>query len=136
MVPGKGAQLARRAGNSAVLLSKDKKFGEKVLLKLKSGDHRLVPQNGIASSGIVANSNYFLRDYRNAGTIRRYGFRPKTRPSAMNPVDHPMAGRTRGGCAPKNRNGLLTGTKTASVKPHHLILRTARFVRLKNKKRI
>lgn len=101
MIPGQGAKLVRAAGNSAVLLKKDYKFSKNVLLKLKSGEHRLIAQNGIASVGVVSNHTYFLRNYRTAGTIRRYGLRPRTRPSAMNPVDHPMAGRTRGGCAPK-----------------------------------
>jgi len=130
MIPGAGAKIARAAGNSAILLSNHEKLGKNVLLKLKSGEHRLVSSNAVASIGVTSHDIHFLRNYRTAGTIRRYGFRPKTRPSAMNPVDHPMAGRTKGGCAPKNRNGLLTGTKTSTKKNHHLILKTARFVRL------
>jgi len=132
-VPGTGAQVARSAGTFAVLIArKNDKINKRVVLKLKSGEHRLFSQNSIASMGVVSNHTYFLRDYRTAGTVRRYGFRPRVRPAAMNPVDHPMAGRTRGGCAPQNKNGLLSlGTKTARIKSHKLIITSARKSRLK-----
>lgn len=106
--PGKGAQIARAAGNFVVLLRKEKKTKKRVIVKLKSGILRKIAQNTIASIGITSNHKYFLRNYKKAGTIRRYGVRPRVRPSMMNPVDHPMGGRTRGGCAPQNKNGLLS----------------------------
>jgi len=87
--------------------------------------------------GVVSNHTHFLINSKTAGTIRRQGFRPRVRPTAMNPVDHPMAGRTRGGCAPQNKRGLLSlGTKTARRKKHHLILISARKSRLKKLKKI
>jgi len=117
LVPGLGAKITKAAGNSAVLLRNDVKLKNHVLIKLKSGEHRLISNKGIASVGIVSNNHYFLRDYKKAGTIRRYGIRPRVRPSAQNPVDHPMAGRTRGGCAPKSRTGKLSlGISTAKKK--------------------
>jgi len=125
-------KITKAAGSSSLLLS-HKDGGKNVLLKLKSGEHRLVSSNVVASVGVTSHDVHFLRNYRTAGTRRRYGFRPRTRPSAMNPVDHPMAGRTKGGCAPKNRNGLQTGTKTSRTKSHHLIIQTARYARLKKK---
>jgi len=127
MVPGCGAKIAKSAGNSAVLLRIDKKFNTKVLLKLKSGSHRLFSENAVASVGTVSNHIHFLRQYEKAGTIRRYGIRPRVRPSAMNPVDHPMAGRTKGGSAPQSKTGKLSlGTSTVGKKRHNLILVTSR----------
>jgi len=109
--PGKGGQIARAAGNFAVLLRKEKKIKKRAIVKLRSGILRKISQNTIASIGVTSNHKYFLRNYKKAGTIRRYGIRPRVRPSMMNPVDHPMGGRTRGGCAPQNKNGLLSHGK-------------------------
>lgn len=135
--PNQGGQIARSAGNFAVILAKKTtKSKAKVVLKLKSGEHRAVSPNCIASVGVVSNHTHFLKDYKTAGTIRRYGLRPRVRPSAMNPVDHPMAGRTRGGCAPQSKLGLLNGQKTAKKKAHSLIFLSARKARLKKKKLI
>lgn len=127
LLPGLGAKVVRAAGNSAVLLRNDSKFGDRILIKLKSGEHRLFSQNSVACLGVVSNQYHFLRRYTKAGTIRQYGFRPRVRPSAMNPVDHPMAGRTKGGCAPQSRTGKLSlGTSTIKKKYHQLIFVTAR----------
>lgn len=104
--PGNGGQIARAAGNFALLLRKDK-IKERAVLKLKSGELRLVSQKCTAVSGITSNQKFFLRNYKKAGVIRHLGRRPRVRPSSMNPVDHPMGGRTRGGCAPQNKNGKI-----------------------------
>lgn len=104
--PGHGGQIARAAGNFALLLRKENKR-KRVVLKLKSGELRLVSQNCTAVIGVTSNQKYFLKNFKKAGVIRLLGRRPRVRPSSMNPVDHPMGGRTRGGCAPKNKNGKL-----------------------------
>lgn len=104
--PGNGGQIARAAGNFALLLKKEKKK-KRVVLKLKSGELRLISQKCTAVCGITSNQKHFLRNYKKAGVIRHFGIRPRVRPSSMNPVDHPMGGRTRGGCAPQNKNGKL-----------------------------
>jgi len=136
--PNQGGQIARSAGNFALILAKKKtKNKPKIILKLKSGEHRAVSQNCIASIGIVSNHIHFLKNYKTAGAIRRHGIRPRVRPSAMNPVDHPMAGRTRGGCAPQSKQGRLSvGPKTAKKKSHSLIILSARKSRLKKRNRI
>lgn len=104
--PGNGGQIARAAGNFAVLLKKEQNK-KRVVLKLKSGELRLVSQKCTGVTGITSNQKHFLRNYKKAGTTRHLGIRPRVRPSSMNPVDHPMGGRTRGGCAPQNKNGKL-----------------------------
>jgi large subunit ribosomal protein L2 len=131
--PKQGGQIARSAGNFAVVYAKkNTQTKQQVILKLKSGEHRAVSKDCIASVGIVSNHTHFLKNYKTAGTVRRYGFRPRVRPSAMNPVDHPMAGRTKGGCAPQSRLKLLNGSPTAKKKAHSLILLSARKARLKH----
>ena len=59
MLPGMGAKIARAAGNSAILLRNDKKIKSSVLLKLKSGEHRIVSNECVASVGIVSNTKIF-----------------------------------------------------------------------------
>jgi large subunit ribosomal protein L2 len=122
-------KFIRSAGSSAILIRKD---AEQALLKLKSGELRYFSQNLIASSGVVSNENHFLRHYKKAGIIRLLGRRPRTRPSSMNPVDHPMGGRTRGGCFPKNIKGIITLNRP-TVKKHNIsILYTKRQLKLLN----
>lgn len=134
IIRGMGAKLIRAAGTSAILLKKDDSLGGKALIKLKSGEHRLFMNNVVASFGVVGNHEHFLRDYKKAGTIRRFGIRPRVRPSVMNPVDHPMGGRTKGGCAPKSKTGKLShGPATASKKAHNLIVISSRKSRRKLK---
>lgn len=121
----------RSAGCSAILVRKDIEY---VLLKLKSGELRYFNINLIATSGTVSNENHFLKDYRKAGTKRHLGFRPRTRPASMNPVDHPMGGRTRGGSFPKNFKGIITLNRP-TVKKHNMhILYTKRQLKLLKRK--
>jgi len=126
-----GAKLVRAAGNSAVLLRKDEKFEGNALIKLKSGEHRLISSKAVASVGTVSNQTYFLRNLKKAGTVRLQGIRPRVRPSVMNPVDHPMGGRTKGGCIPQSRTGKIAGRSPKIKKSHKLILVSARKSRKK-----
>ena len=103
--PGKGASISRSAGSFAQLMAKDGKF---VTVKLPSGETRLILSTCYATIGSVSNSDHQLTVYGKAGSKRWLGRRPRTRPVAMNPVDHPMGGgegRASGG-HPRSKNGI------------------------------
>lgn len=111
--PGKGAQLARSAGAYAQLTARE---GAKyVVVKLPSGETRMVLKTCLAVIGSVSNSDHSLHSLGKAGRKRWLGRRPRTRAVVMNPVDHPMGGgegRASGG-HPRSRNGLYSkGLKT------------------------
>ncbi|MEC3966289.1 50S ribosomal protein L2 [Flagellimonas halotolerans] len=112
--PGQGAIMARSAGTFAQLMAKDGKF---VTLKLPSGETRMVLATCLATIGAVSNSDHQLLVSGKAGRSRWLGRRPRTRPVAMNPVDHPMGGgegRASGG-HPRSRNGIpAKGFRTRS----------------------
>ena len=114
MRPGKGATLARSAGSYAQLMAREGKFAT---IKLPSGETRLVLSNCFATIGVVSNSDHQLTVSGKAGRTRWLGRRPRTRPVAMNPVDHPMGGgegRASGG-HPRSRKGIpAKGFKTRS----------------------
>jgi large subunit ribosomal protein L2 len=103
--PGKGAALARSAGSFAQLMARDGKFAT---VKLPSGETRMILTTCLATVGAVSNSDHQLLVSGKAGRSRWLGRRPRTRPVAMNPVDHPMGGgegRASGG-HPRSRNGI------------------------------
>ncbi|KAA2218442.1 MULTISPECIES: 50S ribosomal protein L2 [Maribacter] len=112
--PGQGAVMARSAGTFAQLMAKDGKF---VTVKMPSGETRLVLSACMATVGAVSNSDHQLLVSGKAGRSRWLGRRPRTRPVAMNPVDHPMGGgegRASGG-HPRSRNGVpAKGYRTRS----------------------
>lgn len=89
MIPGKGAQIARSAGSSVILMGFDGKYAQ---VKLASGETRLVMKSGYATIGKIGNAEHGARRIGKAGTARHLGRRPKVRGSAMNPVDHPHGG--------------------------------------------
>lgn len=110
---GKGAQMARSAGSSAVLTSKE---GEYVNIKLPSGEVRMVHKECYATIGQVGNIDHENISIGKAGRSRWLGKRPKVRGVAMNPVDHPLGGgegRSSGGRHPVSPWGVPTkGYKT------------------------
>jgi len=112
--PGQGAIIARSAGTFAQLMAKEGKY---VTIKLPSGETRLILSNCLATIGAVSNSDHQLIVSGKAGRSRWLGRRPRTRPVAMNPVDHPMGGgegRASGG-HPRSRNGIpAKGYRTRS----------------------
>jgi len=118
MKPGQGASLARSAGSYAQLTSRDGKYA---IIKLPSGESRMILTACKATVGIVSNPDHDLEKSGKAGRSRWQGRRPRTRGVAMNPVDHPMGGgegRASGG-HPRSRTGLLAkGYKTRSKKKH------------------
>ena len=87
--PGGGAKMARSAGSSVQLMSKE---GDTALLRLPSGEMRTVPMDCRATVGIVGNAEAELTKLGKAGRSRWKGVRPQTRGVAMNPVDHPLGG--------------------------------------------
>ena len=89
MIPGKGAQLVRSAGNAAQLMAKEGKYAQ---VRLPSGEVRLIPLDCKATIGQVGNIDAANVKLGKAGKIRNLGHRPKVRGSVMNPVDHPHGG--------------------------------------------
>ncbi len=89
MKPGAGAQLARGAGTSAQLMAKEGKFA---LLKLPSGEQRMVQADCRATIGQVGNLDHENISIGKAGRSRWLGKRSHVRGVAMNPVDHPHGG--------------------------------------------
>lgn len=114
--PGQGAKMARSAGTSAQLIARDGKYA---VLKMPSGETRMILVECMATIGSVSNSDHQLIVSGKAGRSRWLGRRPRTRPVAMNPVDHPMGGgegRSTGG-HPRSRKGIpAKGYKTRSKK--------------------
>jgi len=121
--PGAGGQLARSAGTSVQIISKEDLY---VQLKLVSGEIRLVNKNCLATIGIVSNSDNKNIKLGKAGRKRYLGFRPKVRGVVMNPVDHPHGGgegRTSGGRHPVTPWGQSTkGKKTRSNKKTNVFI--------------
>lgn len=89
MRPGGGAKLARSAGASVQLMSKE---NDMALLRLPSGEMRMVSLDCRATIGQVGNTEAELIKLGKAGRNRWKGVRPQTRGVAMNPVDHPLGG--------------------------------------------
>ena len=115
--PGAGGQLARSAGTSVQIISKEDLY---IQLRLVSGEIRLVNKNCLATIGIVSNADNKNTKLGKAGRKRYLGFRPKVRGVVMNPVDHPHGGgegRTSGGRHPVTPWGQPTkGKKTRTNK--------------------
>jgi large subunit ribosomal protein L2 len=106
--PGKGAQIARSAGASAVLLAREGVYAQ---VRIRSGEVRKVHVDCRATIGEVSNTEHSLRQLGKAGVKRHMGIRPTVRGVAMNPIDHPHGGgegRTGTGMPPVDPWGNLT----------------------------
>jgi len=101
--PGKGGQLARSAGTSAQILGREGKY---VLIRLSSGETRMILGTCRATIGVIGNEDYGLVKVGKAGRTRHMGIRPTVRGSVMNPNDHPHGGGE--GRAPIGRSGPMT----------------------------
>ncbi len=114
--PGQGAKLARAAGTYANLNARD---GNYVILKMPSGETRMVLAACMATVGSVSNPDHSLEVHGKAGRRRWLGRRPRNRGVSMNPVDHPMGGgegKASGG-HPRSRRGIpAKGYKTRHPK--------------------
>ncbi|MDO4367632.1 MAG: 50S ribosomal protein L2 [Bacteroidales bacterium] len=116
LVPGRGAAMARSAGCYATLTARE---GKHAILRLPSGETRMVLVSCRATIGIVSNQDHNLESHGKAGRKRWLGRRPRVRGVVMNPVDHPMGGgegRASGG-HPRSRKGIpAKGYKTRNPK--------------------
>ena len=114
--PGQGASMARSAGSYAQLLSREGKYA---ILRLPSGETRMVLTACKATIGSVSNADHSNEQSGKAGRSRWLGRRPRNRGVVMNPVDHPMGGgegRASGG-HPRSRKGIpAKGYKTRAKK--------------------
>lgn len=116
LYPGKGGAMVRSAGAYAQLTAREGKYA---VLRLPSGETRMVLITCLATIGVASNSEHNLTVSGKAGRSRWLGRRPRNRGVAMNPVDHPMGGgegRSSGG-HPRSRKGLpAKGYKTRKPK--------------------
>ena len=103
MRPGKGAQIARSAGQSAQILGREERY---VLVRLSSGETRKILGTCMATIGEVGNEDYSLVRLGKAGRTRHMGIRPTVRGAVMNPNDHPHGGGE--GRAPVGRKQPMT----------------------------
>jgi large subunit ribosomal protein L2 len=114
--PGKGGAMVRSAGTYAQLMARD---GNYAVIKMPSSEIRKVLLTCMATIGSMSNPEHNLTVDGKAGRNRWLGRRPRTRPVAMNPVDHPMGGgegRASGG-HPRSRKGIpAKGYKTRAPK--------------------
>ncbi|MGY8925915.1 MAG: 50S ribosomal protein L2 [Flavobacteriales bacterium] len=116
--PGRGGAIARGAGTYAQLNARD---GRYAIVKMPSGETRLILTTCLATVGSVSNSEHSLTVSGKAGRTRWQGRRPRVRAMVMNPVDHPMGGgegKNAGG-HPRSRNGIpAKGFKTRAKKKY------------------
>lgn len=134
MKPGKGGQIARAAGSYAQYVGRD---GGNAILRLSSGEQRLVRAECMASVGAVSNSDNSNTNTGKAGRNRWLGRRPTVRGVAMNPVDHPHGGgegRTSGGRHPVSPWGKPTkGKRTRNNKSTNKYILRSRHLRKKRR---
>jgi large subunit ribosomal protein L2 len=131
---GKGGQIARSAGTYAQIVGRD---GDYVILRLNSGEQRLIHGRCIGSIGAVSNPDKMNTSVGKAGRSRWLGRRPHNRGVTMNPVDHPHGGgegRTSGGRHPVTPWGKPTkGKKTRKNKSTTKFIIQTRHARKKKK---
>jgi large subunit ribosomal protein L2 len=126
---GKGGQIARSAGTYAQIVGRD---GEYVIVRLNSGEQRLVHGPCMATIGAVSNPDNMNTTIGKAGRQRWYGRMPHNRGITMNPVDHPHGGRTKGGGHPVTPWGFPTkGKKTRKNKSTNKFILASRHARKK-----
>jgi len=129
---GKGGQLARSAGAYAQIVGRDQDY---VILRLNSGEQRLVLGKCMATVGAVSNPDHMNTSIGKAGRKRWLGRRPHNRGVSMNPIDHPHGGgegRTSGGRHPVTPWGKPTkGKKTRTNKQTQKFIVASRHARKK-----
>ena len=129
MQPGKGGMIARSAGSWAQLSAKEGKY---VIIRMPSGETRMILDTCYATVGTVSNPDHNLQQLGKAGRNRWLGVRPRNRGVSMNPVDHPMGGgegRSSGG-HPRSRNGKYS----KGMKTRHPKTTTSKFIISRRKK--
>ncbi|MBK1625450.1 50S ribosomal protein L2 [Afifella marina] len=130
--PGRGGQMARSAGAYAQIVGRDQGY---TVLRLGSGEQRLVQGVCMATVGAVSNPDHSNVSLGKAGRSRWLGRRPSVRGVAMNPIDHPHGGgegRTSGGRHPVTPWGKPTkGKRTRSNKASQKYIVRSRHARKK-----
>ena len=123
--PGKGGQLVRSAGVAAQLISKE---NNQALVRMPSGEVRIIPMNCCATIGQVGNIEHDTVKVGKAGKTRHKGFRPTVRGSVMNPCDHPHGGGE--GKSPVGHPGPLTpwGKPALGYKTRDTKAKTEKFI--------
>lgn len=129
---GRGAQLVRSAGASAIVLAQE---GDYTNIQLPSKEVRMVRSENWASVGAISNPEHGFMTIGKAGRSRRMGVRPTVRGTAMNPVDHPhgggegrtLLGRRRGPATP-------WGKPARGVKTRKRFRRSDKFILHRRKK--
>lgn len=115
--PGRGGVMARSAGAQVQIMAKEGKY---VLLRMPSGEIRYVLQECMATVGQVGNVEHENEVHGKAGRKRWLGRKPRVRPMAMNPVDHPLGGgegKTKSNKHPVSATGVpAKGYKTRKPK--------------------
>nr|YP_009370735.1 ribosomal protein L12 [Eukaryota sp. BB2]AQL10443.1 ribosomal protein L12 [Eukaryota sp. BB2] len=117
--PKAGGKLVRSAGTYAQLLKKD--LDGYCLVKLPSGEKRLISQFAIATLGVVSNVSHRDEYSAKAGRSILMGRKPHVRGMAMNPVDHPHGGATSGGKIPVTPWNKITKGQSTRKRPNVLI---------------
>ena len=134
MKAGKGGQIARAAGSYVQLVGRDQGYA---LLRLKSGEQRMVRAECMATVGAVSNPDHANIKLGKAGRNRWLGRRPSVRGVAMNPIDHPHGGgegRSSGGRHPVTPWGKPTkGKRTRSNKATNKYILRSRHLRKKKR---
>jgi large subunit ribosomal protein L2 len=129
---GKGGQIARSAGSYAQIVGRSEDY---VILRLNSGEQRLVHGRCMASVGAVSNPDHMNATLGKAGRSRWLGRKPHNRGVSMNPIDHPHGGgegRTSGGRHPVTPWGFPTkGKKTRKNKSTTKFIVSSRHKRKK-----
>jgi large subunit ribosomal protein L2 len=129
---GKGGQIARSAGTYAQIVGRDQEY---VIVRLNSGEQRLIHGRCMATVGAVSNPDHMNTSIGKAGRKRWMGFRPHNRGVTMNPIDHPHGGgegRTSGGRHPVTPWGFPTkGKKTRKNKSTTKFIVSSRHARKK-----
>jgi len=127
LMPGKGGQMVRSAGNGAQLMAKEGKYAT---LRLPSGEMRMVPINCRATVGVIGNGDHNLVKIGKAGRKRHMGIRPTVRGSVMNPNDHPHGGGEGktgigrpGPCTPWGKPALGLKTRKKNKQSNKMIVR-------------
>ncbi|EAC9143327.1 50S ribosomal protein L2 [Listeria monocytogenes] len=132
MKPGKGGQLVRSAGTNAQVLGKEGKY---VLIRLNSGEVRMILATCRATIGQVGNEQHELINIGKAGRSRWMGKRPTVRGSVMNPNDHPHGGGE--GKAPIGRKSPMSpwGKPTLGYKTRKKNNNSDKFIVRRRKKK-
>ncbi len=129
ILPGKGSQIARSAGTFATVISRQ--ANGYTLVKMCSGEERLILDDCIATVGVISNTFHRLRKLGKAGRKRWMGRRPRVRGVAMNPCDHPLGGgeaRSKSGRPSTSKWGwTCKGRRTRNKHKHDFRIVTRRY---------